>query len=120
MTMRTRLRRCVTAHDVEPIQAALVVLILAVGALSIVTFRALGQATANADKIEAAQQLAQDAQAKLDDYQRVACERGNILRGYLIVRGDLLGDAGGSEGAAPRRLRDHGLLRPRPLPRLER
>lgn len=95
-----RMRRCVTAHDVEPIQAALVVLILAVGALSIATFRALNVAHTNQDRIDAAQKLAVAAQKKLDTYQALACRRGNVLRAYLLVRSELIGDAGGSAGSA--------------------
>ena len=100
MTVKTKLRRCLTAHDVEPMQAALIILILAIGAMSVFTFKALDRASTNADKIEAAVDLAKEAQGKLDNYQRVACERGNVLRAYLIIRCDLLGDAGGSAGAA--------------------
>lgn len=99
---RHRLKKCLSAHDVEPMQAALCILILAVGALSVVTFRALNRATENAARIETAQKLAVTAQTKLDTYQGLACERGNILRAYLIIRGDLIGDAGGSAGAARR------------------
>lgn len=81
-----QIRRCVTAHDIEPIQAALVVLTLAVGALSIATFKALDHS--------------ETAQKKLDYYQVLACERSNILRGYLLVRSSLIEDAGGSRNSA--------------------
>lgn len=100
--MIRRIRRCVTAHDLEPMHAALVVLILAVGALSISTFKALDHAKGNASKIEAAQAQAREALQKLDDYQRLACRRGNVLRGYLLVRSALIVNAGGSADAAGR------------------
>ncbi len=86
--MNRKFRRCVSAHDVEPIQAALVILIVAVGALSVVTFRALD--------------AAERAQNHLTNYQIVGCERGRLQRGWIVV------DAG-RNARAPRDRQDTAL-----------
>ncbi len=87
-----------SAHN--PIAMSLAVIIFLFGFVSVVTFKAVDATRANSGRIEASQKLAREAQDKLDHYQTVACERGNVLRAYLIIRGDLLKDVGDSEGAA--------------------
>lgn len=79
--------------DDSRILTALIILILAVGALSTVAFK-------NYQSAQDAHDDTITAQKKLDQYTRLACERGNTLRGYLIIRGELLNDPNGSNGAA--------------------
>lgn len=91
-------KRFWSAHN--PIAMSLAVIIFLFGFVSVVTFKAVDATRANSDRIEASQKLAREAQNKLDHYQTVACKRGNDLRAYLIIRSELIENAGGSQGSA--------------------
>lgn len=73
-------------HD--PVRAMLAILIVVAGLLSIITFRAVN--------------TARQAQEDLTEYQQIGCIRGNVIRGYLLIRSDLLQEASGSIGSAYR------------------